>query len=430
MNRRDFLRSAATFAVPAIVPAFRRSANAAPSDRIVMGIVGVGGQGGYHTRFLSGYPGVQVVAVCDVDAGRCQKAVDRVNEAYGQAEKDGKHKGCAGYGDFRELVARPDIDAVLTATPDHWHAGIAIAAMEAGKDCYIEKPLSLTVEQGRSIADAARRYRRVTQVGSHERSRPTVRYACELVRNARIGKLHTIRVGMPVDTNTQKQLPPQPTMPVPDGLNWDMWLGPSPWAPYTRKRCHFSFRYVMDTAGGEMTDRGAHVLDIAQLGNGSENIGPVEVEGTGWRPPEGLFDTFMKYDFRMRYANDVELIGSSKGPRGIRFEGSDGWVFVHIHGGRLEASNPSLLKEKIGPDEVHLGRSPGHHQDFLNAVRTRGTTMAPAEIGHRSVTLCHLVNIALLTGKKLTWDPAAERVTNCDQASRMLGRPPREPWRI
>jgi len=416
--------------VPSIIPAFRRTATAAPSDRIVMGIVGVGGQGGYHTRFLSNYPGVQVVAVSDVDAGRCQKAVERVNDAYGQAKKDGKHQGCAGYADFRELIARPDIDAVLTATPDHWHAGIAIAALEAGKDCYVEKPLSLTVEQGRAIADTARRYRRVTQVGSHERSRPTVRYACELVRNGRIGKLRTIRVNMPVDTRTQKQLPPQPTMPVPDGLDWNMWLGPAPWAPYTRKRCHFSFRYIMATAGGEMTDRGAHVLDIAQLGNGTELTGPVEVEGTGWRPPDGLFDTFMKYDFRMRYANGVEVIGSSKGPRGIRFEGTDGWVFVHIHGGRLAASKPAFLKEKIGPDEIHLGRSPGHHADFLNAIRTRGTTMAPAEIGHRSVTLCHLVNIAMLTGKKLTWDPARERVTNCDQADRMLGRPPREPWRM
>lgn len=420
-------------AAPLVLPAVvcGKGQTPAPSARITMGLVGIGGQGGYHMRNLCQFPDVQVVAVCDVDATRREKAVEQVNGTYADTRsKAGTYAGCTGYNDFRELVARQDIDAVLIAAPDHWHAGIGIAAMEAGKDCYIEKPLSLTIAQGRALCDTARRYRRVVQVGSHERSRANARFACELVRSGRIGKLETMRVNLPVDSEGgQKPLPPQPLMPVPDGLDWDLWLGPAPWAPYTEKRCHFWFRYIMATAGGEMTDRGAHIMDIAQLGNGSDDTGPVEIEGTGWRPDDGLFDTFMGFDFTFRYANGVQLVGSSTGPRGIRFEGSDGWIFVHIHGGRLEAEPTSLLKEELGPDDVHLGRSPGHHQDFLNAVRTRGTPMASIEAGHRTATLCHLANIALLTGKRLEWDPVPERVTNCEQANRLLSRPAREPWR-
>ncbi len=432
LTRRDFLRTAAAVSAPTILPgSVCGAANSAkPSDRIVLGLIGVGGQGGYHLQCLTGFKDVQIAAVCDVDANRRQAAVDKVNKAYSGAMKSGSYKGCAGLNDFRELIVRDDIDAVLIATPDHWHAAMAVAAMENGKDCYVEKPLSLTVTQGRAVCDAAQRYRRVVQVGSHERSRANARYACELVRNGRIGKLHTIRINLPIDNPGQKQIPPQPVMPVPDALDWDLWLGPAPWAEYTEKRCHFWFRYVMDTSGGEMTDRGAHILDLAQLGNNTDDTGPVEVEATGWRPPDGLFDTFMTFDFTMKYANGVELIGACNGRRGIRFEGSDGWVFIHIHGGRLEASRPELLKEKIGRNETQLGRSPGHHQDFFTAMRTRGTPMAPVEVGHRTATLCHLANIALLTGEKLEWDPAAERVTNCAQAQRMLSRPPREPWLI
>ena len=430
LNRRAFLRAAATASTaPVILPAslFGAGDTAPASERIVMGLIGVGGQGSYHMRTLSGFPDVQIAAICDVDAGHLDRAVNHVEDAYSKRTKSGTFKGCARYNDFRELITRPDIDAVLVATPDHWHAAIGIAAMKAGKDCYIEKPLSLTVEQGRRVCDVARRYRRVVQVGSHERSRANARFACELIRSGRIGKLHTIRVNMPVDPG-QKPIPPQPVMPVPEGLDWNMWLGPAPWAPYTEKRCHFLFRYILDYSGGEMTDRGAHILDLAQLALNTDDSGPVELAGSGWRPEDGLFNTFMRYEFSMRYANGVQLFGSEASPRGIRFEGSDGWVFIHIHGGRLEAKSTSLLKEKLGPGDVHLGRSPGHHQDFLNAVRTRGTPMATPEIGHRTATLCHLLNIAMLTGTRLEWDPVTERVTNSDEANRLLSRPARPPW--
>ena len=429
-RRREFLRTAAAAVGPAVIPGsvLGKDAGTSPAERLTMGLVGVGGQGGYHLRTLSGYQDVRILAVADVDAGRRKAAVEHVDNAYAEERKAGTYKGCAQYNDFRELVARPDIDAVLIAAPDHWHASIAVAAMEAGKDCYLEKPIALTVAQGRAVCDVARRYRRVVQIGSHERSRPTVRFACELVRSGRIGTLHTIRVNMPLDNPKERQIPPQPVMPVPEGLDWNMWLGPAPWAPYTAKRCHFWFRYIMDTSGGEMTDRGAHILDIAQLGNGTDDTGPVELWAQGWRPPNSFFDTFMTYDYTFRYANGVQVIGSSSGPRGLKFEGSDGWIFVHIHGGKLEADPPSLLKEELGEGDVLLGRSPGHHQDFFNAVRTRGPTMATPEIGHRTATLCHLATIAMLTGERLTWDPVAERVTNSEQADRMLSRPAREPW--
>ncbi|MBN2449827.1 MAG: Gfo/Idh/MocA family oxidoreductase [Lentisphaeria bacterium] len=431
LSRRGFLRAAAAAGAPLVLPGrlFGAVGGVSPSERIVMGMIGVGGQGGYHVQTLCGFPEVQIAAVCDVDAGHRLRAIEKVESSYADRRKAGAFRGCDAYNDFRELLARPDLDAVLIATPDHWHAAISIAAMEAGKDVYVEKPLSLTVRQGREVCAAARRYRRVVQVGSHERSRANARFACELVRNGRIGELKAIRVNMPLDGG-QQPVPPQPVTPVPQGLDWDFWLGPAPWAPYTPKRCHFSFRYIMDYSGGEMTDRGAHIMDIGQLGNATDGSGPVEVEGRGWRPTEGLFDTFMRYDFRFRYANGVEMVGSTAGPRGIRFEGTEGWVFVHIHGGNLEADPASLLQQRIGPNDIQLGRSPGHHQDFLDAVRTRGTTMAPVEAGHRTATLCHLANIAMLVGGRLEWDPVAEEFTNSLAANRLLSRPARAPWEV
>jgi len=430
-TRRAFLKTGGAILAPTVLPAsvFGRDGATAPGERIVMGMIGVGGQGSYHVRALSGNQDAHIAAVCDVDSERLARAAQTVESAYAGRTKDDTYRGCDRYGDFREMIARTDIDAVLVAAPDHWHAEMAIAAMKAGKDCYIEKPLSLTVAQGRRVCEAARRYRCVLQVGSHERSRSNARFACELVRSGRIGKLHTIRVNMPVGGDP-KGIPPQPVMPVPETLDYDMWLGPAPRAPYTSKRCHFSFRYIMDYSGGEMTDRGAHVMDIAQLGNDTDDTGPVEVEGKGSRPANGLFNTFTKYAFRFRYANGVEMMGSSVGARGIRFEGTDGWIFVHIHGGNLEAEPVSLLKEKLGPNDVHLGRSPGHHQDFLHAIRTRGVPFAPPEVGHRTATLCHLANISMLVGKTFDWDPIAERVTNCPEADRLLRRPPRPPWQV
>lgn len=424
LSRRRFLKGAAASAGAAsllgtVVPSSVFGARA-PSNRIAMGCIGVGGRGTWNLRNFLGRAEVQLLAVCDVDRSHGARAKRIVDQRYGGA-------GCGLYRDFRDLLARDDVDAVTICTPDHWHALPTIAAAKAGKDIYCEKPLVNTVAEGRMVCDAVNRYGRVLQVGSHERSTYSIRFACELVRNGRVGKLHTIWVNLPVGGH-QRQIPPQPVMPVPEGFDYDTWLGPAPWAAYTPRRCHGSFRYILDYSGGEMTDRGAHVIDIAQLGNGTDHTGPVRISGSGWAPPDGLFNTFMEYHFECTYANGVKLIGRNVEPRGIKFEGSDGWVFVHIHGGRLESDPASILKERIGPGEFHIGYSPGHHQDFLNAIRSRKQTIASPEVGNRTAAICHLVNIALLTGRELKWDPRNERIIGDAGAAAMLTRPGRHPW--
>ncbi|MBA7477878.1 Inositol 2-dehydrogenase/D-chiro-inositol 3-dehydrogenase [subsurface metagenome] len=296
MNRRSFLKTAARaaaggLAFPCLVGSsvLGSAGTVAPSNRIVMGCIGVGGQGTYNLKaflgaveqvwYVANAPklsksSVQVVAVCDVDTKHRNRAGDIVNKRY-------NNRDCATYNDFRELLARDDIDAVTVCTPDHWHGVISIAAAKAGKDIYCEKPLTNTIAEGRAVCEAVKRYGRILQTGSHERSNDSVRFAAELVRNGYIGKLQTIRVNMPVEHGI---LPPQPVMPVPKGFDYDMWLGHTPWVAYTRKRCHGTFRYILDYSGGEMTDRGAHILDLAQLSNDADSSGPVELSGRGRRP--------------------------------------------------------------------------------------------------------------------------------------------------
>jgi hypothetical protein len=219
-------------------------------------------------------------------------------------------------------------------------------------------------------------------------------------------------------------------MPVPDGFDYDLWLGPAPLAPYTEKRCHFWFRYILDYSGGEMTDRGAHIIDLAQMGNGTDHTGPKYIEGAGDFPQDGLFNSAMSYRVEFNYANGVKLISESVGPRGVKFIGEDGWVFIHVHGGNLEAEPASLLREVIGADEIQLGRSRGHHQDFIQNVLARGECKAPPEVGHRSASMCHLANIAMKCGRRLEWDPDTERFVNDDEANRMLVRSARSPWQL
>ena len=436
VTRRRFLAAAAGSAAAAVagapyfVPAraLGRDGAIAPSNRIATGHIGVGGRGSGLLNSFLGLSEVQSVAVADVDVRHRERAAGVIEKKYADQAAAGAFKGTQTYNDFRELIERSDVDALVMAVPDHWHAVLACAALRAGKDIYTEKPLSLTVPDGRAVVETANRFGRVVQVGSHERSRSNARYAAELVRSGYIGKLHTIHVNMPVDNHGP--IPPQPVMPVPDGFDYNMWLGPAPWAPYTEKRCHFHFRYILDYSGGEMTDRGAHIIDLAQLGHGSDDTGPVEVWGDGWAPEDGLFNTFMKYKFGFRYADGVQVLGESVGPRGIKYVGDKGWIFVYIHGGNLEASDPRLLQIALKPDDVHLGRSPGHHQDFIECVKTRKRPFATAEIGHRTATMCHIANIAMLLKRKLQWDPAAERFINDDAANHMLDRPMREPWRV
>ena len=426
VSRRQFMRRASlgTGALPLFLAgAARGDDRPNPSDRIVFGTIGLGGMGNGDMSGFMHRDDVQMVAVCDVDGKRCGDARAKVEAYYAGKTESGAYKGCDAYSDYRELLARSDIDAVVIATPDHWHVPVAVAAAKAGKDIYCEKPLTLTVEEGRVLSDTVRRYGRVLQVGSQQRSGQRFRYACELVRNGRIGKLQTIYANI----GGAPSCGVEPIMPVPDVLDYDMWLGPAPWAPYTAKRCHGSFRWIFDYSGGKMTDWGAHHNDIAQWGNGTERSGPVAIEGKGTFPSEGLFNVPTSFEVAYTYANGVTLICRSKGENGIRFEGSDGWVFVSRS--RIDASPKKLLSSVIGPDEIHLYESKDHRGDLVDCIRTRAEPMASVEIGHRSATVCHLGNIAMILGRKLKWNPATERFVGDAAADRMLGRAMRSPWR-
>jgi predicted dehydrogenase len=457
MDRRTFLKGAAgttiaAIGAPTIISScvLSKKGRVAPSDRIVLGCIGLGGQGTYDMSAFIHQPDVQVVALCDVDDGvgdydylyqypgshsaGLKPAVKRAVEYYAAQNRPVKTSSFALYSDFRELLQRPDIDAVQVTTPDHWHGLISIAAAKAGKDVYCEKPLVNSIPEGRAVCNAVGRYGRILQTGSHERSNDSVRFAYELVKNGRIGKLHTIEVNMPNNDSQHNLLrnntQPKPTMPVPKGFDYDMWLGPARWSPYTRERTHFWWRYILEYGGGEMTDRGAHILDLAQFINDADNTGPVEISGKGKSVGNGLYDCFIEYEFDCTYANGVHLIGGSKGERGLRLVGDEGWIFIYIHGGRLTAEPASILRDKIGSHEIHTRRSPGHHRDFLNSIKSRQKTIACEEIGHRTATLCHLLNISYLTGRTLQWDPVAEKITNDDGANRLLKKPMRAPWKI
>lgn len=424
-SRRSFLKriagAGALLAVPTIIPSRVLGGESAPSNRIVMGAIGTGGRGKGVMRIFLDKPDLQMVAVCDVDRERREGAKEMVDKQY-------KNTDCAQYGDFRELLARRDIDTVLIATPDHWHALCTIAACKAGKDIYCEKPFAASIAEGRAAADAVKRYGRILQVGSHERSRGPCRFACELVQNGYLGRLQTITVNLPTDRRT---CPPQPVEPVPAGFDYDMWLGPSPYEPYTTKRCHVTFRFIQEYTPGELIDRGAHVGDLAQWGSGNMFTGPVEIEGKGEFPEDGLFDTAIGYDIHGRYANGVKLHITDKQPRGVKFEGDQGWVFIHVHGGNLEAQPASLLRVQIPSMGVHLYDDTNEHQkNFLDCVRTRLQPIAPAESGHRTSSLCHMANMALVSGRKLRWNPETERFIGDPAADALIAKPMRAPWTL
>jgi predicted dehydrogenase len=435
-TRRRFLKQTTTaattaMAAPWIVPASALGRNnfVAPSERIVMGCIGTGGRGRGNLRTFMGNPDVQLVAVCDVDGKHRDMAKGMVDKQYGNED-------CATFADFRELLKRDDIDAVSIATPDHWHALASVAAANAGKDIYCEKPLANSIAEGRAICNAVDKNKRILQTGSHERSNSSIRFGCELVRNGRIGELKEIIINLPCDQNHHKQVIGTQTVPettpTPEGFDYNFWLGHTAKQPYTEKRCHFWWRFILAYGGGEMTDRGAHVIDIAQLGAGFDDTGPVKVEGRGVGSKTGLYDAFMEFGFANHYANGVTMYGSSKGQRGVKFVGSEGSLFIHIHGGKLEADPASILKEKIGENEIQLGRSPGHHRNFLDCVKSRETPLASAEVGHRTATICHLNNIAMLMNKPKVyeWNPKTERITNDADANALCTPKMRSPWSL
>ncbi|MFN9300779.1 MAG: Gfo/Idh/MocA family protein [Acidobacteriota bacterium] len=427
MLRRHFLATASAAFVPA-------------NERITLGVIGCGNQGIGDMRGFLRDERVQVVAVCDVNrqspgywdgglAGR-EPARSFVEWHYARDKKSGSFKGCDTYEDFRQLLARKDIDAVLIALPDHWHSIPVIMAARAGKDIYGEKPLSLTVHEGRLMADAVKKYNRVFQCGSQQRSDPRFRKACEIVRNGRIGKLHTVRVGLPGGTpdygRTQDRQDPEP---IPDGFNYDFWLGPAPAAPYSPARCHVNFRWILDYSGGQITDWGGHHPDIAHWGMGAELSGPTSIRnGQATGAKEKIWNTATDFYFEANYASGVRMIVSSRLRGGVTFEGSDGWVWVNR--GAIESSPASLLDYEPAENEIRLPRSQNHFRNFIDCVRSRQQPIAPIEQAHRSITVSHLGNISLRLGRDLAWDPNTERFLNDDSANSMLRRPLRSPWSL
>ena len=420
LSRRDFLkRAVALVAAPTIISASALGAEGrpAPSERIVMGGIGVGGMGKGDLGALMGRPEVQVVAVCDVDAQMREEAKKNVEDHYAKETQDGTCKGCTAYGDFRELLDRDDIDAVMIATPDHWHALIAIAAAKAGKDIYCEKPMSLTIREAREMVNAVRRYNRVLQTGSQQRSSGEFRLACELIRNGRIGKLLTANVGV-VGPSGDCFLPAEP---VPEGMDWEMWLGPAPWRPFNKALHPFSWRSFRDFSGGGMTDWGAHHFDICQWAMGMDNSGPMEII-----PPDGKDVKQLTY----KYANGVLVYhgGDCGKLGGILFTGTEGKI--NVTRGKIASDPESILKEPIHPGEIQLYKSKGHHADFIECVKTRQRPICDVEIGCRSVTVCHLGNIAYWLKRPLKWDAAKEQFIGDDEANRWIDRPKRAPWTL
>lgn len=422
MSRREFFRRLAKQAMalglawPPLAGSARAQRRLSPNERITLGFIGLGGMGRGHLGGFLGNPQVQVLAVCDVYEPNRLQAKEMVDRRYGNSD-------CKAYNDFRELLDRDDIDAVVIATPDHWHTLISIYACQTGKDVYCEKPLTLTVEEGKALVQAVRRYGRVFQVGSQQRSDGLFRFACELVRSGKIGKVHTVWVFLPNAPSSGWE----PDSDPPPGLDWDLYLGPAPKVPFNRLRFLGSFRWFWDYSGGMMTDWGAHHFDIAQWGLGMDGSGPRAVEGEGVPPADGLFETFTRFEVRYQYPNGVTVIGTNP-ERGVRFEGTDGWV--QVWRGGMDAEPKSLLQETLGPEDVHLYVSPGHHQDWLNCIRTRQRPICDVEIGHRSVTVCHIGNIAMRLGRRLEWDPVKEQFVNDEEANRWLWRPYRAPWQL
>lgn len=416
---------------PMFVPQQVMGAN----DRIVMGIIGLGWRGTDHLHTFFRKKEVQIAAVCDLDMPFLlhglkflddQQTIDRKWVDGGGGEmRPAKitSPAAAPYLDYRQLLERKDIDAVSVAVPDHWHAKIYIDAMDAGKDVYGEKPLSLTIKQGRAIVDAVKRNSRVFQTGSQQRSSSEFRQACEYVQSGRIGKIKEVRVGVGGAPQTQAV----PNELVPPGLNWDMWMGATKEYPYNPLRCHVTFRWFFDYSGGMVTDWGAHHLDIAQWGLGMDGKGPRFVEGTAETSP-GFYTTFTNFDMKFTYGDGTPLYFGSKIKHGITFVGEKGEIWVQR--GDTKSTPESIYQEPLKDSDVHLYKSDDHFQNFLDCVKSRETPITPAEVGHRSVTLCHLTNICGWVGEKLEWDYEKETFvgSNAAKGNQHLDRDPREPW--
>jgi predicted dehydrogenase len=448
-TRRDFLKlsatAAATIGFPAIVPS-SIFGQTAPSNRINIGAIGVGRiSRGHDLPGIWQFDQARIMAVCDLDAKRVEEGKTLVNGYY--SKKTGKpYDGVTGYHNYHELLANKDIDAVVISTPDHQHAILAVDAVHAKKDVYLQKPASLTIAEGRAMSNAVMASGQILQVGSQQRSWKQFHRACELVRNGRIGEIKHVEIGLPGDPSG----PDAPAMPIPANLDYDAWLGSTPEVYYTEIRVHpqdgFSrpgWLRCEQFGAGMITGWGAHHVDTAHWGMNTEYTGPVEIWGTAEFPTHGLWDVHGKFLTHAVYANGVTMDISGDFPNGIKFYGSEGWIFVTRDemvtptdpGGKpaavpqpLVASNPKILDSVIGPGEIHLYESADQHGNWLDCIKSRKAPIAPAEIGHRACSTCLIHHIAMKTKRKLFWDPVKEHFKNDDDANCRLSRPQRAPY--
>jgi predicted dehydrogenase len=450
-TRRQFLADAgkglAIAGFPAIVPSSVLGAFS-PGNRINIGAIGTGRiSRGHDLPGLWQYDSARIMAVCDLDSRRAQDAVTLVNGVY--TKQTGKpYSGVTPYTNYRELLANKDVDAVVISTPDHWHALVAMDAVAAGKDVYLQKPASLTIAEGRALSDAVHHSGRVFQIGSQQRSTVQFRVAAELVRNGRIGQLKSVEIGLPGDPSGDVE----PDMPVPKNLNYDMWLGSTPVVPYTEKRVHPQQGYdrpgwlrCEQFGAGMITGWGAHHLDSAHWAMDTEHTGPIEIWGKAEFPKKGLWDVHGPFRTEAMYANGVHMIVSGDFPNGLKFIGTEGWIFVSRGNETvtasdpvaklkdpqaLAASDPKILTSVIGPNEIHLYESKEHHGNWLECIRSRRETISPVEVAHRACSACLLHHIAMKLPRKVYWDPQRERFKNDDEANAMLSRPQRPPYAL
>jgi predicted dehydrogenase len=424
-TRRSFLKSAAaggTFlALPAVTYRAALLAQDKPSETVRVAAVGLGNQGRPDLNAVK----KNVVAICDVDK-------DRVAATAADLEKSNIKAFTTG--DYRQLLDRKDVDAVLNVTPDHWHALITVDSCKAGKDVYCEKPLSLVVTEGRAMVTAARANKRIVQTGSQQRSSKEFRQACELVRNGALGKLTGIKVGLPGPNWTARAKGPVPDSDPPAALDFDRWLGPAPDRKYNANRVHYLFRFFWDYSGGQQTNFGAHDLDIAQWALGMDDSGPTTIEGTATFNKDKWFETPETAKQTFTYANGVQVnctLGSGGNPGGVTFEGEKGKIYVKR--GSIEVTlNGEKVKDPyaLATGDAKLYVSKGHFADWLECIKTRKLPICDVEIGHRSATVCHLGNIAIRTGRKITWDPKTETIVGDKDAAAMLSKEYRKPYRL
>jgi len=452
MERRDFLKNssavvAGTIILPTVVPSTVFGKNA-PSNKINIAQIGFGRIAkGHDLAETLKYDEARIIAVADLDSNRAAKGKEFIEDYY--TKKTGSKEAVAvkTYGDYREMLLNKDIDAVMISTPDHWHSQPAIEAALAGKDVYLQKPTSLTIAEGRMLVDVVKRKGTILQVGTQQRAMPQFRIAAELVRNGRIGKLHTVKIGLPGDPSG----PEAPEMQVPKNLNYDMWLGSTPEVYYTEMRVHPQ-NSLTDRPGwlrceqfgaGMITGWGQHHFDSAAWGMDTEHTGPISVNAMAQFPKSGLWNVHGEFIAVAEYLNGITMITSGGYPNGIRFEGSEGWIFVTrgdytasasdpVSASKssmaLDASDPKILTSIIKENEIHLYKIDNQHGNWLDCIKTRKAPISPVEIGHRACSICLITHISMKLGRKLDWNPETEMFVKDEEANKMLSRSQRFPY--